>query len=280
MLLLANDGIASAFVHMQTVLVRDRLVCSRPWHLTRLFVLSAVMFSVAYSHAQHCVPPESASDAAATRQQTEKPAKRTPAFLAYATNRSLIFPDIATSAGPMKPSSKFKLFVNQSISPPYVAAAGLTAAISQARDAPPGYGQGWDAFGSRFGADMARAASNSFFATFVFASLLHQDPRFFPQANPGFWRSMKYSAQLIVFTRSDSGTGVLNTSGLLGPLASEGLANLYLPSAEQTFAKTATRFAVDLTWRFAGSVFKNYWPSIFHEMGLNRLKVIPDPRAK
>jgi hypothetical protein len=149
--------------------------------------------------------------------------------------------------------------------------------MGQARDVPVGYGQGWDAYGSRFGADMARASSNSFFGTFLFAALLHQDPRFFPQSNPALWQTVRYSAELIVITRDDSGNSVFNSSGLLGPFASEGLANLYLPSSERTLGKTATRFGVDLAWRFAGSAFKNYWPSIFHEMGLNRLKVIPDP---
>jgi hypothetical protein len=24
-------------------------------------------------------------------------------------------------------------------------------------------------------------------------------------------------------------------------------------------------------------MFKNYWPTVFHSLGLNRLKVIPDP---
>lgn len=57
----------------------------------------------------------------------------------------------------------------------------------------------------------------------------------------------------------------------------EGLANVYLPAAEQTAGKTFERFGTDIGWRFAGNMFKNYWPTFFHGMGLNRLKVIPDP---
>jgi hypothetical protein len=124
---------------------------------------------------------------------------------------------------------------------------------------------------------MARSSSSSFFGTFLLASLLHQDPRFFPESKPSFWRSLKYSTQRIVITRNDSGRDVFNTAGLLGPLASEGLANVYLPSSEQTVGKTLTRFASDLAWRVGGNMFKNYWPTFFRNMGLNRLKVIPDP---
>jgi hypothetical protein len=201
----------------------------------------------------------------------------TAAFVGYATNGSFVFPDIATSPGPLTTAGKFKLFVNQSISPPYIVVAATDAALDQARDVPEGYGQGWGAYGGRFGTSMARASSSSFFGSFLFASFLHQDPRFFPQSKPSFWRSLKYSTQRIVITRNDSGKDVFNTSGLLGPLASEGLANVYLPSSEQTVGKTLSRFGIDLAWRVGGNMFKDYWPTFFRNMGLNHLKVIPNP---
>lgn len=124
---------------------------------------------------------------------------------------------------------------------------------------------------------MARASSNSFFSTFVFASVLHQDPRFYPQAHPTFWGGVKYSTRRMFVTRTDSGSDTFNTSGIVGPLAAETLANVYLPRTEQTGAKTAERYGTDMAWRFAANMFKNYWPTIFRGMGLNRLKVIPNP---
>lgn len=198
-------------------------------------------------------------------------------FVGYVTNRSIFFPDIATSAGPLTTGGKFKLFVDQSISPAYVLMAAISASFGQARNVPPGYGQGWDAYGKRFGADMARASSSSFFGTFVLASALREDPRFFPQSHPSFWGSVKYSVRRLVVTRTDAGNQRFNTSGLLGTAMAEALTNAYYPEAERTGGKTAERFATDIGWRFAGNMFKNYWPTLFHGMGLNRLKVIPDP---
>jgi hypothetical protein len=198
-------------------------------------------------------------------------------FIGYMTSRSIVFPDIATTPGPLGVGGKFKIFINQSISPAYILAAASSAAVGQARNVSSSWGQGWDAYGNRFGADMARASSNSFFATFVFASLFRQDPRFFPQNNPSFWGSVKYSAARLVIIRNDAGNDVVNCSGLLGPFAAEGLANAYLPVSEQTAGKSLERVGTDFAWRFAGNMFKNYWPTIFHDMGLNRLKVVPDP---
>jgi hypothetical protein len=246
-----------------------------------MWLLSSVLgFALSLAAQQPAAPSTQTSpDSSATRQQNSPSTDEGPTarFIGYATNPSTFFPDIATSPGPLTTTGKFKLFVNQSISPPYILESAFSAAFEQARNVPKDYGQGWAAYGSRFGADMARSSSSSFFGTFLLASLLHQDPRFFPESKPSFWRSLKYSTQRVVITRNDSGRDVFNTSGLLGPLASEGLANVYLPSSEQTVGKTLTRFAADLAWRVGGNMFKDYWPTFFRNMGLNRLRVIPDP---
>jgi hypothetical protein len=201
----------------------------------------------------------------------------TASFIGYITNRSLIFPDIATRSEPLSPGEKFGLFVNQGISPAYILAAGVSGAVNQARDVPESTGQGWDAYGTRVGYTMARASSTAFFGTFLFASILRQDPRFFPEYRPSLGRAIKYSAQRLVVTRNDHGKDVFNASGLLGPLAAETLANVYLPQSEQTGAKTMERYGTDLAWRFAANMFKEYWPTVFHSLGLQRLKVVPGP---
>jgi hypothetical protein len=239
---------------------RQTLSSSGLW-LSCLVLGSA--FNLAGQQSQQCPPSSSKGTTAA--------------FIGYATNGSFVFPDIATSPGPLTTAGKFKLFVNQSISPPYIVVAASGAAFDQARNVPRGYGQGWGAYGSRFGASMGRSSSSSFFGSFLFASWLHEDPRFFPQSKPSLWRSLKYSIQRIIITRNDSEKDVFNTAGLLGPLAAEGLANVYLPSSEQTVGKTVSRFASDLAWRVGGNMFKDYWPTFFRSMGLNRLKVIPGP---
>jgi hypothetical protein len=217
-------------------------------------------------------------------QANQQPAAAAPEqgagkFIGYMTKRSLFFPDIAASPRPLSTGGKFELFANESISPETILISAFDAGFEQWRDMLPGYGQGAEGYGKRFGASMATNASSSFFGTFLGASVLRQDPRFFPQSHPTFWGSLKYSARRLVVTRSDSGSDVFNASGLIGPLGGETLANTYLPKIEQTGAKTGERYGVDLAWKFAGNMFKNYWPTIFHDMGLNHLGVIPAPAS-
>ena len=63
----------------------------------------------------------------------------------------------------------------------------IGSAYGQATDRPSGYHQGWEGYGKRLGADMARAASENLFGTFLLASVLHQDPRFYVKKNLLVW---------------------------------------------------------------------------------------------
>ncbi|HEV2101621.1 MAG TPA: hypothetical protein VGR58_02475 [Candidatus Acidoferrum sp.] len=211
----------------------------------------------------------------AKQDATPQPSGHSQSFIGYVTSRSIVFPDIATNPLPLSAGGKFKIFVNQAISPAYVLGSGVSAAVNQANNSPSATGQGWEAYGTRVGYSLARASSTSFFGTFVFASMLHQDPRFFPESHPSFLHAIKYSAERIVITRNDKGNDVFNSSGLLGPLAAEALSNSYLPRSEQTGARSMERYGSDLAWRFAANIFKEYWPTIFRDMHLQ--KVMPSP---
>lgn len=179
---------------------------------------------------------------------------------------SFVFPNIATTEGPLSTGGKFKLFATNSISLSALAGSALGAGIGQAEDSPHGYGQGGEGYAKRFGASMARNASSNFFGTFLLASMLHQDPRFFPQRDPTFGGSIKYSATRVFVTRNDDGKDGANWSGLLGPLMAEGLANTYLPEDERTVGKTFERYGSDLASRVGSNLLRNYWPVLFKKL--------------
>jgi hypothetical protein len=177
--------------------------------------------------------------------------------------KSLFFPNIATDTGPLDPGGKFKLFVDNSISLSTLSFSALTAAVSQAADSPTGYLQGWDAYGKRFGSEMGREASSEFFGTFMIASALHEDPRFYPEVNPSFGHAVKYSLQRVFVTRNDDGRDVANWAGLGGPLLAEGLANVYWPDRNRTVGDTLYRYGLDLATKAGGNLLREYWPVVY-----------------
>ncbi len=143
-----------------------------------------------------------------------------------------------------------------------VGGALIGASFSQAIDSPKGYGQGWDAYGQRFGAGMARVASANFFGTFLISSIDHEDPRFYVKKDLTLQKSMEYAAVRLAITRKDSGQPTINYSGLVGTLAAEALADTYYPDGNRSFGRIMIRYASDQAWRFAGHLLRQYWPEI------------------
>ncbi len=188
--------------------------------------------------------------------------------------KSIVFPDIAASTERFSTGQKFQLFVDNSISVHTVTWAVLGSSVGQSDDSPTGFGQGWDGYAKRFGSSMARQASSNFFGTFLLASALHQDPRFYPEVRPGFFHAVKYSVQRVFVTRNDDGRDIANWSGLAGPMMAEGLANIYWPDRNRTIGDTFFRFGLDLATKAGGNMLREYWPVL-----LGKISHTPPPAS-
>ena len=119
--------------------------------------------------------------------------------------KSLVFPDLATNNGRLTSWDKFELAANNSVSPATIGSALMGAAYGQAIDSPSGYGQGGSGYGKAWVSGIARGASDNLFGTFLIASVMHEDPRFYVKTGLDFKQAVKYSAVRLVITRSDSG---------------------------------------------------------------------------
>src|SRR5271170_4553438 len=216
-------------------------------------------------------------DAPSPQEQTAPPPQMPPPAKALQSSvsvvlllqdRSKVFPDLATSSGPFTSFDKFKLAANSSVAFFTIAAAAIGAGFDQGINSPSGYGQGAEGYFKRFGANMGRAASGNVFGTFLLASAMHQDPRFYVKRHLSFGESVKYAAVRLVITRNDDGDQVVNYSGLIGPLLAEGLANAYYPEQNRSAGSTFTRYASDMAWRFGGNLLRQYWPTINRRLRL------------
>jgi hypothetical protein len=237
-----------------------------------IFGIAIVFLTCTVSIAQQN-QPESVPDAPSSSQsqpaaQASNPLQSSVSFVLLLQDKSRVFPDLATSAGPMTSWQKFNLAANNSVAVFTIGAAAIGAGFGQAIDSPSGYHQGAEGYAKRFGANMARAASGQVFGTFLLASTLHQDPRFYVRSHLSFGQSVGYAAERLLYTRTDSGDRQINYSGLIGPLLGEGLANAYYPQENRTAASTFTRYASDMGWRFGGHLLRQYWPVINRRLRL------------
>jgi hypothetical protein len=226
-------------------------------------------------------PKEAQANQNQIDQNQQKSANPLAAPIGLIAKRSYVFPEIAYTPGALTPKEKFELFLSQSASPEQIFSSVAGAAIGQARDALPGYGQGWSGYGDRFGSSLASGASSHLFGTYLLPTMLHEDPRYFVQLH-GRWKVRVGHALARVFViRTDEGGYKFDLPQTLGPLMAEGLANVYLPQGERTAGKTFQRWGIRLGWGAASNLVKEYWPTIFKDLGISKvapgLKPTPPP---
>ena len=164
---------------------------------------------------------------------------------------------------PLSVGQKFKVVARGSFDPVAFVWYGALSGISQAENSEPGYGQGAEGYGKRYGAAFADGTIENFMTGAIFPSLLHQDPRFFQESNGGFAHRAGYAVSRIFITRSDSGTHQFNFSEVVGSALSAAISTYsYHPHADRTVANTASVWGSLVGYDTITFVVKEFWPDI------------------
>ncbi|HVH70099.1 MAG TPA: hypothetical protein VNB49_03185 [Candidatus Dormibacteraeota bacterium] len=241
--------------------------------------LGAMLFlTVKVLAAQQNPKPKDLPDAPAPKQK-KAPRKHDNALrttFEILSRRSVFFPDLAASPGPLSSKKKLELFADKSVAPSRFLSSAAGSGIHQALNSLPEYGQGMSGYGKRLGSSVATGASTEFFGTFLFASLMRRDPRYFVSLRGGPLRRIGYSVSRLAVARADAGTNGVNWPGMLGPLFGESLATSYLPVTQQTTGQTFRRYGVRLGFTACANIVKEYWPTIFRNLRI--AKIAPGSR--
>jgi hypothetical protein len=174
------------------------------------------------------------------------------------------FNTVESSAGVPKLSAgqKFHLMYKSSVDPFVFVADGFVAGISQARNTNPGFGQGAEGYGKRFGAAYLDTADGNLWGNAILPVLLKEDPRYFRLGTGSFGRRFLYSAATTVWCRRDDGNWGPNYSNVLGNFISGGISNAYYPAADRGFGQTVYGALTVTAEGVIGAEFVEFWPDI------------------
>ena len=175
---------------------------------------------------------------------------------------------VTESKAPTKltPRQKLKIVFRDTTDPYTIGFTAFTAGIAQANNAPSAYGQGAAGYAKRFGASYADQAAGGFLGSFLFASLLHEDPRYYRQGSGPFTHRFTHALLRPVVTHKDSGGRTFNWCGNLGSLAASGLANAYYPQEDRGVGKTFSRFALGIPFSLIDHLVDEFGPDIQHKI--------------
>ncbi len=149
------------------------------------------------------------------------------------------------NAPPMMAKQKFKLAIRSVIDPVAFAEVAGLAGLEQYNNTFPGFGRGPEGYAKRYGAAYATDVSGRVLTSAVFASMFHEDPRYFYKGTGTGKQRTLYAISAAVMTRKDDGSWRPNYARVLGNLGSGALANLYYPSTSRGIGLTFTNALVD-----------------------------------
>ncbi len=141
------------------------------------------------------------------------------------------FPNYYTSylwdAAPMNKKLKLTLALRTLTDPVTFFVTGAIAAVEQAHNTFPGYGQGSEGYAKRYGGTYADTLTSRMLGSAIFPALLHQDPRYFYQGSGSVRSRVLHALLATVVCRGDNGRLEPNYSRMAGSFAAAGLSNLY-----------------------------------------------------
>jgi hypothetical protein len=152
---------------------------------------------------------------------------------------------------------KFRLAVKIASDPVTATGVAFLSATQQAGDTP-NFGQGWAAYGKRFGANAADGFSDILIGGAILPSLLHQDPRYFYQGTGTKGSRFRHAMLHPFICPGDNGKPQPNYSSLGGDLASSGISNLYYPESNRGVGLVFTNFGLSTAERVATSLAQEF----------------------
>lgn len=143
------------------------------------------------------------------------------------------------------------------------------AGVSQAKNDPKSWGQGWGAYGKRFSESFADNSTGTFMTTAIFPSLFREDPRYYQVGHGKFTHRAYHGIYRLFVVRTDSGHDRFNFSETVGNAAAAAISNLYHPAEDRTASRNASTFAFLILYDGLGNELKEFWPDIrrkvFHQ---------------
>lgn len=149
------------------------------------------------------------------------------------------------TARPFSVAKKFDYRVVESFGLRGFGGPVLGAAISQAMDTPPEWGQGFGGYATRYASSFGGNLTRQTMA-FGLETALHQDPRYFPSKEKGFKARIKNVLLQTLVARKDSGGEQFAYARVASAFASAQLVNVWQPPSNSSFGDGLVRGCLTL----------------------------------
>jgi hypothetical protein len=169
-------------------------------------------------------------------------------------------------AGPAKPSPlteqrRFHLYVLNTIGPAPLLGEAAAAGIQHWRNLPAEYGQGWGAFGKRYGSNLAYNATRQTI-TYAVAAAFREDTRYFGSTSEGVLRRTAHALVSTFTARRPDGAQTFSVSSVTGVVGACAISSIWGPRDWKGARNIAYNAAVSFAATAGFNIAREFLPDI------------------
>jgi hypothetical protein len=170
-------------------------------------------------------------------------------------------------APPMTAEQKLHLAVSQFTNPFIILEDAGKAQYYRATEPAEKIGYGGVGYAKQFGAAYLDTVSGSMLSSFVYPTLLHQDPRYYRDGEGSIPSRLKYAVSRVFVGRSDANQKQVNWSQILGSATQTVLSSTYYPARTRNLETITGNIGWSILGDAGTNVYNEFWPDFSRWLG-------------
>jgi hypothetical protein len=162
---------------------------------------------------------------------------------------------------PLTRKEAFEAYVLSTVGPVPILGEAAGAGIGQWMNSPEEWGQGWGAYGKRFGSNMGYNALRQTI-TFGGGLAFHEDTRYFASHAQGFWPRTKHALASTFSARHPDGSQRFAVSSTAGVIGAAALSSMWGPPSWKGAGNIAQNAGISFASTAAFNVVREFLPDI------------------
>ena len=170
--------------------------------------------------------------------------------------------------GPSEPThltekDRFQQYLLSTGGPLPLLGEAASAGISQGRNTPAEWGQGWGAFGERYGSNLAYNGVRQTI-TYGLSVALHEDTRYFASGRHGVWGRTRYAILSTFTARRPDGRQSFSVSSVSGVIGASAISSIWGPESWKGAHNIADNAGISFGTTAALNVVREFLPDLLH----------------
>jgi hypothetical protein len=202
--------------------------------------------------------------AAATQDPAGQPAATSPAN----TNGPDLIDKILIMVGPSDPKGltekeRFQAYLLSTGGPVPLIGEAAGAGVGQWLNSPKEWGQGWGAYGERFGSNLAYNAVRQTI-TYGTSIVFREDDRYFASTAHGFWPRTRHALVSTFTARHPNGRQMVSVSSVTGVIGASAISSIWGPDSWKGPGNIAANSGISFASTAGFNVVREFLADILH----------------